>query len=326
MKKLLVSALCLSMLVATLTGCFGKKTPPSEPVIPETVVDETVITTPETGNIPSEIPAEKPAETPATKPTETPVEKPATKPTETPAEKPATKPVEKPVTKPVEKPVEKPVAPKGPLASDIMNNATKKIDVRTLSDISSDMSTLYALDKNLLDEYIIKSPQINAATVELAVFKAKESKSVAAIKSAIEKRVAKLKEDAFYPAQIENVNNYKIYTNGNYVMLSIIDTDNQELVKNAFDRTFDSAIKEIFPKIDRIEGIVKSYSPGSMTVEADVLGAKKIFTVTIPEGTYTETHGENKEITVGSKVAVVFETKLPSSGPYSAIATFVEIL
>lgn len=303
MKKLLVSTLCVSMLLSMLSGCFSKKEPTEDIVIDETVVEETIETEPE---VAVETPVATPTETPVTKPTETPI----------------TKPVEKPITKPVEKPV----APKGPSVTDIINNATKKIDILGIADISSNMETLYGIDKALLEEYTIKSPQINAATVELAIFKVKDSKSVATIKSAIEKRVKKLKEDAFYPAQVENVNNYKIYTNGNYVMLSIIDADNQELVKNAFDRTFDSSIKEVFPKIGNIEGVVQTYANTSMTVQADVLGVTKTFTITIPEGTYIETRGEDKKIAVGSKVNVVFETKLPSSGPYSAVATFIEIL
>lgn len=327
MKKLLVSTLCISMILSMITGCFSKTATPDEDVIIEETVNTPDDTTDDnmdntTGDA-TEIPApEAPVETPVTKPVETPTTKPVEKPVTKPVETPTTKPVEKPVTKPVEKPV----TPKGPAVSDIASNITKKISAAGIADISADISTSYNIDTALLEEYTINTTQISTSTVELAIFKVKDSKNIATVKKAIEKRVEKLKEAAFYPAQVENVNNYKIYTNGNYIMLSIVDADNQELVKNVFDRTFDSSIKEIFAKIDRIEGVVKSYSETTMTVDASVLGATKTFTITIPEGTYIETHGEDKKITTGSKVSVVFEAKLPSNGPYSAVATFIEIL
>ncbi|ASS77056.1 hypothetical protein CIG75_00765 [Tumebacillus algifaecis] len=81
----------------------------------------------------------------------------------------------------------------------------------------------YGLDPALLEEFTVRYPLMNVKTNEIAIFKVKDEKEIATVKLAIEKRATVVqKQFEFYlPDQYENAKNYKIITNGKYVLFLI---------------------------------------------------------------------------------------------------------
>ncbi|WP_066301385.1 DUF4358 domain-containing protein [Bacillus sp. FJAT-29937] len=95
----------------------------------------------------------------------------------------------------------------------------------------------YYINPNLLEEYIIQMPLMNVTSNELSILKLKDKKDLETVKSALEKRAADAIRnfENYLPDQYENAKNYKIVTNGNY-MLFVISEESEELIKhfNAF--------------------------------------------------------------------------------------------
>lgn len=271
MRKKVTGMIAVCILAAALTACGTKDEPaggdaletpvvtedtskpeetPTETEAPETTETPEATETPETTETPeaTETPEEtkKPAET--KEPEET--KKPATdssdkgktedKKTETAGDK--KKPSKKPNKKPnkenentkeeeiTKKPEKEAVAD----ANEAYEKAVDGIELSSMADISEDMlSDAYGIDSSILKSYVVKIPLMNVRADEIAVFQVKKKKDVATVKEGIKKRQAALEENWKYylPDQYENVKNYQIAVEGNYVLF-VISSEAATIVSN----------------------------------------------------------------------------------------------
>ena len=110
---------------------------------------------------------------------------------------------------------------------DLVNAVKEKIELSMTAPVEGDLAkTQYHLNLDDVEEYTIENGTMNTGLEALAVVKAKEGK-VDAVKASLEKVIEDKKASAFYPGEAEAVENVKVETDGNYVMLFIIpDYDN----------------------------------------------------------------------------------------------------
>ncbi len=89
----------------------------------------------------------------------------------------------------------------------------------------------YHLDPALLEEYTIRIPMMNVKTNELAVLKVKDAADLPVVQAAIEQRAADVQKqfETYLPDQYENAKNYKLITEGNYILF-VISESADELV------------------------------------------------------------------------------------------------
>lgn len=206
MKKIRLSALALTgAMVLTMTACSSKEpeaTPTPEPTsTPEAVESVTPTETPETVT-PDPDPTEStdivtpPAETDtAVKPLET--QTPAPDPTEAPAG-----------TSKVQAVWEAIATRELPFFDD-------SLDDQILADF-------YGIDPADLVEYVWKMPFMNTQATEFFIAQVQPDK-MDTVKTALENRQAALEEQwsQYLPDQLELVKNYKLVTNGDYIMFAV---------------------------------------------------------------------------------------------------------
>lgn len=206
MKKIRLSALALTgAMVLTMTACSSKEpeaTPTPEPTsTPEAVESVTPTETPETVT-PDPDPTEStdivtpPAETDtAVKPLET--QTPAPDPTEAPAG-----------TSKVQAVWEAIATRELPFFDD-------SLDDQILADF-------YGIDPADLVEYVWKMPFMNTQATEFFIAQVQPDK-MDTVKAALENRQAALEEQwsQYLPDQLELVKNYKLVTNGDYIMFAV---------------------------------------------------------------------------------------------------------
>ena len=99
-----------------------------------------------------------------------------------------------------------------------------KIEQPALVEMTGDMvKQMYYIDPALLEQYTIMSPMMNIKTNEIAVFKVKDAKDIAAVEDGIKKRAADVQKtfETYLQDQYENAKNYKLVTKGNYVFFVI---------------------------------------------------------------------------------------------------------
>lgn len=206
MKKIRLSALALTgAMVLTLAACSSKEpeaTPTPEPTsTPEAVESVTPTETPETVT-PDPEPSEStnivtpPAETDAVvKPLET--QTPAPDPTEAPAG-----------TSKVQAVWEAIATRELPFFDD-------SLDDQILADF-------YGIDPADLVEYVWKMPFMNTQATEFFIAQVQPDK-MDTVKTALENRQAALEEQwsQYLPDQLELVKNYKLVTNGDYIMFAV---------------------------------------------------------------------------------------------------------
>lgn len=203
-------------------------------------------------------PTTKPTETPKTNPTTKPTAKPTTKPTPKPTPPPTAKPTEKPVPTPTpatpeptgevpSHPVETPAAPADatdtPPADSPSDSASKvqavwdqisTLDLPVCQDLDDDLLTaLYGLQAGDLVEYIGKIPAMNVQATEFFIAQVQPGK-MDTIKAGILKRQADLQAEweQYLPEQLELVKNYKLVTNGDYVLFAV--SPEADAAANAF--------------------------------------------------------------------------------------------
>lgn len=227
MKHIRLTALALSgaLTLSLLTACGSK--PAETPDVTETPeAIESQLPETETPEVPE---SEEPSATPeAPADTFKPEEKPA--PTAKPSEKPAE------TVKPSEKPAETP-APAAVSLSDLWTSISDVLEIPAASmmDLDADMlSELYGISADDLDEYAAKLPMMNVHATEFFLAKVKSGK-MDAVKAGIAQRQADLVEQwkQYLPAQLELVENYKLVTNGDYIMFAI--AENVDAAVTAFN-------------------------------------------------------------------------------------------
>lgn len=178
-------------------------------------------------------PESKPAPKPEQKPTPTPT--PTPKPESKPEPKPETKPDPKPETKPEEKPEVKLTA------SEITDILVSTHYQASLMDSSSEISNLYYMSSDLFNSYTIRIPMMMVHAAEIAVFEVKDGKMEDAKAGAL-KRQADLDKNwgQYLPAQHDLVKNYRLVSNGNYLLFTI--ADDSDAVVSTFNDIVDGKI------------------------------------------------------------------------------------
>lgn len=201
--------------LSLLAGCGGK---PAASPAPEA-------STPVTSETPAPAPTESllPSETPA--PESTPSAEPESSPSAAPSQKPSAKPTEKPSAKPSPAPTVKPTTPPASSAvvDDIWNDISSAVELPNLSDVDAEtLQMVYGISADDLTDYVCKMPLMNVIATEYFIAEVKEGK-MDAVKSALVSRQADLDQQwkQYLPEQYELVKNYKLVTNGNYILFVI---------------------------------------------------------------------------------------------------------
>lgn len=215
MKKLSLSALALTgALVLTLAACSNQE-PQATP-------------TPEATQTPEIVESVKPTETPEVSPEPT-ESMTVISPEE--SENPV-KPLE--TQKPVQStPIETEPAPteapsQAPSEESKVQAVWTAISDRELpffQDLDDELlSDFYGVDPTDLVEYICKIPFMNTQATEFFIAQVQSGK-MDTVKSALEKRQADLEEQwsQYLPDQLELVKNYKLVTNGDYILFAVAD-------------------------------------------------------------------------------------------------------
>lgn len=238
--RVLSLALAGALSLSLLSGC-GSSEPPATP--------STEVTAPQTSQSTAPTPSESPLldesatpeesvspsvnpETPNASPDAAPSTQPTTKPTSKPTSKPTTKPTAKPTAKPTTKPTSKPTATPAPTptpaadASTVINsvwNDISQYEMPALIDLDSDtLLAVYGINSSDLEAYICKMPMMATHATEFFLAKVKDGK-MDTVKAAVEKRQADLEQQwsQYLPEQLELVKNYKLTTNGNYILFAV---------------------------------------------------------------------------------------------------------
>lgn len=214
MKKISLSALALTgALVLTLTACSNKE-PQATP-------------TPEVSDTPNVVESVTPTETPEVSPEPT-ESMTVVSPEE--SEKPV-KPLEtqKPVqSTPIETPAPSEAPSETPAGESKIQAVWTAISDRELpyfQDLDDELlSDFYGVDPANLVEYICKIPFMNTQATEFFIAQVQPGQ-IDTVKSALEKRQADLAEQwsQYLPDQLELVQNYKLVTNGDYILFAVAD-------------------------------------------------------------------------------------------------------
>ena len=217
-RRLLVLTLAGTLSLGLLSACGGGNTP-----APETT--PSAIPSPQATAAPTaspDLPEESPEEPPIPEETGAPELPP---PSDAPAAtaKPQATPV--PTQKPGGAVTPAPTPESTPSASPVAStwNDIAKLDLPSLMDVDADtLSALYGIDAADVEEYICKMPMMSVQATEFFIAKVKDGK-LDAVKSALEQRQKDLEEQwsQYLPAQLELVQNYKLVSNGNYILFAV---------------------------------------------------------------------------------------------------------
>lgn len=130
----------------------------------------------------------------------------------------------KPTQKPTSTPTPEPVEPE-PQVDAVQStwNDISKLDIPSLTDLDdATLTALYGIDPADLDSYLCKMPMVNVQATEFFIAKVKDGK-MDTVKAAVEKRQDDLEAQwsQYLPEQLELVQNYKLVTNGNYILFAV---------------------------------------------------------------------------------------------------------
>ena len=205
-RRFLALALAGTLSLSLLAGCGSSKEPAPESSAP---VVESPSASPEASPSPV-LPTDSPAALPETTP---PAEEPSA---------PAATP--KPTQKPTSTPTPEPVEPE-PQVDAVQStwNDISKLDIPSLTDLDdATLTALYGIDPADLDSYLCKMPMVNVQATEFFIAKVKDGK-MDTVKAAVEKRQDDLEAQwsQYLPEQLELVQNYKLVTNGNYILFAV---------------------------------------------------------------------------------------------------------
>ena len=223
--RFIALALAGTLTFGLLTACGGGNTPAPESSAP--VVENSSSPPPESSAPVTEspdalpetsAPVEESAE-PSAEPSAQPTAKPTTKPTATP--KPTTKPTAtpKPTVKPTPTPESK---PETNVVQSVWNDISKLSLPNLTAMDDATLAAMYGINASDLEEYICMMPLMGVHSTEFFIAKVKDGK-MDTVKAGIAKRQADLDAQwsQYLPDQHELVKNYKLVTNGNYVLFAI---------------------------------------------------------------------------------------------------------
>lgn len=217
-RHFLALALAGTLALSLLAGCSGGNSEPA----PETS------TPPATESVTPSLPGSTETPAPGVEETDTPDDTPAPEEsdvpeTTTPAQKPSPTPSAQPSQTPAPKPTPAPTpTPQSNVVQSVWNEISA-LDIPSLSDVDADtFSALYGIDTGDLTKFVCKMPMMNVQATEFFIAEVKEGK-MDAVKAGVEARQADLEEQwsQYLPEQLELVQNYKLVTNGNYILFAI---------------------------------------------------------------------------------------------------------
>lgn len=108
-------------------------------------------------------------------------------------------------------------------------------------DMNAEMiKDMYHFDPALAEQFVVKMPMMNVKTNEIAIFKLKDAASLPTIEEGIKQRATDVQKqfETYLPDQYENAKNYKIVTQGNYVLFVI--SNNADEIIEQFNSFFAS--------------------------------------------------------------------------------------
>lgn len=247
MKKKLAGALALMMLLSSLTACGEKGGASSSSAAPDadasgaqsselpvsSAQPEENTEQPDASGAASsgaapETPAGSAPQAPAAPAPETPAD------TSQPAQKPAQKPAQPSTGGAAQQPA--PPAQKAPAVADVAAAVEKALapEGEMMAFTADDLSALYGLDASAVQGFVGKMPMMNVKATEYLVVKA-ASGQAGTVQKAMQSRQAAL--DAtwkqYLPDQYELVKNYKLVTNGDYVLFVV--GENAQAAVDAFN-------------------------------------------------------------------------------------------
>ncbi len=184
---------------------------------------------PEPSPSPSESakPDKKPQPSPSPSESAKPDKKPQPSPSPSESAKPDKKPQPSPSPSESAKPDKKPEPsekPKSLSSGDIVDFMLEQVEQPVSLDMSAEqMEEAYGIDPDTLENFAVRAPFVNIKSNELALFKVKKAKDAAAVKKGIEKRAGDIQKsfESYLPDQYENSKNYRVVTQGNYVLFII---------------------------------------------------------------------------------------------------------
>ena len=223
--RFLALALAGTLTLGMLTACGGgnsdgnAETPNTvtTPPVAESVTPSPESSAPVTEESPDALPessapveeSEAPSNTPAAKPTSTP--KPTTPATPAPSTKPTPTPTPTPESKPQVSAVQS------------TWNDISKLSLPNLTAMDdATLSAMYGISASDLKEYVCMMPLMGVHATEFFIAEVKDGK-MDTVKAGIAKRQADLDAQwaQYLPEQYELVQNYKLVTNGNYVLFAV---------------------------------------------------------------------------------------------------------
>ncbi|EHO33093.1 hypothetical protein HMPREF0995_02834 [Lachnospiraceae bacterium 7_1_58FAA] len=219
-RRFLALALAGTLSLSLLAGCGSSKEPAPESSAP---VGGVPLRLP--GGVPVPRPCPPTARRPSPRPRPPPEETPSQAPSAAPSAKPsAPAATPKPTQKPTSTPTPEPVEPE-PQVDAVQStwNDISKLDIPSLTDLDdATLTALYGIDPADLDSYLCKMPMVNVQATEFFIAKVKDGK-MDTVKAAVEKRQDDLEAQwsQYLPEQLELVQNYKLVTNGNYILFAV---------------------------------------------------------------------------------------------------------
>ena len=230
MKKSAMSFLLITALLGSLlTACSGNadKNNSTPTATSSPTASESVSPSPESS--PSASPESSPSEQPEASPSESaqPGKTPEPSPSPSESAKPDKKPQPSPSPSESAKPDKKPEPsekPKSLSSGDIVDFMLEQVEQPVSLDMSAEqLEEAYGIDPDILENFAVRAPFVNIKSNELALFKVKKAKDAAAVKKGIEKRAGDIQKsfESYLPDQYENSKNYRVVTQGNYVLFII---------------------------------------------------------------------------------------------------------
>lgn len=212
--RFLALALAGTLTLGMLTACGGGSTPAPESSAP--VAEDSASPIPESSApVAEESPDALPESSAPAEETETP----AAQPSSSPAAKPSVTPAPKPSATPAPTPENKP-------QTDVVASVWADISKLELPDLmsldSTTLSALYGINSSDLVSYECRIPTMGVHATEFFIAQVKDGK-MDTVKAGIAKRQADLVNQwsQYLPEQYELVQNYKLVTNGSYVLFAI---------------------------------------------------------------------------------------------------------
>ena len=171
-------------------------------------------------DLPEEIIAE-----PSAEPSEAPSEKPSASPAPTPTPKPTPTPTPKPSPTPTPTPTPEP-DPTPDDQTSVVESVWADISALGLPAMwdmdAASLAETYGISSDDLEDFICRTPMMSPHATEFFIAKVKDG-SMDTVKAAVQERQSYLDRQwsTYLPAQYELVQNYKLVTNGNYILFAV---------------------------------------------------------------------------------------------------------